>query len=104
MRANFLSAFTGRGLIACVIGLAALYAAPASAQTCLNNSQTGTHGGYYYSFWTDGGGSTTFCLQSNGRYTSNWSNVGNWVGGKGWQTGGRRAVTYSGSFNPSGNS
>jgi hypothetical protein len=104
MRANLLSAFTGRGLIACALGLAALYAAPASAQTCLNNSQTGTHGGYYYSFWTDGGGSTTFCLQANGRYTSQWSNVGNWVGGKGWQTGGRRSVTYSGSFNPSGNS
>src|SRR5688572_8897043 len=87
-----------------LVGLAALYGAPANAQTCLSSSQTNTHGGYYYSFWTDGGGSVSFCLQNGGRYTSQWSNVGNWVGGKGWQTGGRKTVTYSGSFNPSGNS
>jgi hypothetical protein len=103
MRAS-LTAFKGRGLVVALIGLGALYASPASAQTCLNSSQTGNHGGYWYSFWTDGGGSASFCLQPNGRYTSQWSNVGNWVGGKGWQTGGRRTVQYSGSFNPSGNS
>src|SRR5690606_35784150 len=50
-----------------------------------------------------GGGSVSFCLQNGGRYTSQWSNVGNWVGGKGWQTGGRKVVNYSGTFNPSGN-
>ena len=32
-------------------------------------------------------GQCSFCLQGAGRYTSQWSNVGNWVGGKGWQTG-----------------
>jgi hypothetical protein len=81
--------------------LATLAALVSSA--CLSSSQTGTDGGYYYSFWTDGGGSVSFCLESGGRYTSKWSNVGNWVGGKGWQTGGRKTVTYSGSFSPSGN-
>uniref|UniRef100_UPI003873CD1E Endo-1,4-beta-xylanase n=1 Tax=uncultured bacterium TaxID=77133 RepID=UPI003873CD1E len=74
------------------------------AQQCITSSQTGNHGGYFYSFWTDGGGSVSFCLQNGGRYTSQWSNVGNWVGGKGWQTGGRRVVSYSGTFNTSGNS
>jgi endo-1,4-beta-xylanase len=54
--------------------------------------------------WTDGGGSTNFCLQPNGRYTSQWSNVGSWVGGIGWETGGARTVTYSAILNSSGNS
>jgi hypothetical protein len=87
-------------MLACV---AALHVPTADAQT-LTESATGNHGGFFYSFWTDGGGSVSFTLQSGGRYTSQWSNVGNWVGGKGWQTGARRTVTYSGSFNPSGNS
>ena len=42
-------------------------------------------------------------MQSGGRYTSNWSGINNWVGGKGWQTGSRRVVNYSGSFNSPGN-
>lgn len=93
-----------RLVLTSVAGAAALFTSQADAQQCLSSSQTGTHGGYYYSFWTDGGGSVSFCLQNGGRYTSQWSNVGNWVGGKGWQTGGRKTVNYSGSFNPSGNS
>ena len=42
-------------------------------------------------------------MQAGGRYTSNWSGINNWVGGKGWQTGSRRIVNYSGSFNSPGN-
>jgi endo-1,4-beta-xylanase len=91
----------GRAAVAVVL-VAALYSAPASAQ-CLTSPQTGTHDGYYYSFWKDSG-NVTFCLQSGGRYTSQWSNINNWVGGKGWNPGGRRTVTYSGTFSPNGNS
>ncbi|HTU65834.1 MAG TPA: glycoside hydrolase family 11 protein [Steroidobacteraceae bacterium] len=85
--------------LACLIALAST----AQAQTCLTSSQTGTNNGFYYSFWKDSPGSVQFCLQGAGRYTSNWSNVNNWVGGKGWSTGSRRVVNYSGSFNSPGN-
>ena len=93
----------GKRVAAALVCAVSLCVAGASAQT-LTSSQQGTHDGYYYSFWTDGGGSVSFTLNSGGGYSSQWSNVGNWVGGKGWQTGGRKNVNYSGSFNPSGNS
>jgi hypothetical protein len=83
--------------------LAVLCSSVAQAQTCLSSSQTGNNNGYYYSFWKDSPGSVQFCLQSGGRYTSNWSGINNWVGGKGWQTGARRVVSYSGTFNSPGN-
>ncbi|MEJ0086103.1 MAG: glycoside hydrolase family 11 protein [Pseudomonadota bacterium] len=86
-----------------VVLIAGLGASPANAQQCLTANQTGTNNGFYYSFWKDSG-NVTFCLQAGGRYTSQWSNINNWVGGKGWQTGSRRAVSYSGTFSPNGNS
>jgi hypothetical protein len=97
-------ASTTRLIVGTLICAAGLCAPPANAEECLSSTQRGTYDGYFYSFWTDGGGSTNFCLQPNGRSTSQWSNVGSWVGGIGWETGGRRAVTYSGTFDSSGNS
>nr|AQQ74637.1 GH11 Xylanase [uncultured bacterium]AWD75440.1 xylanase [uncultured bacterium] len=94
---------TGRRAATALICLAGLYVAPANAQQCLSSSQTGNNNGYYYSFWKDNPGSVQFCLYSGGRYTSNWSGINNWVGGKGWQTGAARTITYSGSFNSPGN-
>ncbi|KAF8865615.1 hypothetical protein BDZ45DRAFT_736183 [Acephala macrosclerotiorum] len=67
-------------------------------------SQTGTNNGYYYSFWTDGGGSGTFTLGSAGSYSMTWSGNGNLVGGKGWNPGAARAISYTGAYSPNGNS
>jgi endo-1,4-beta-xylanase len=56
----------------------------ATAQTITSNS-TGTHDGYWYTFWTDGG-----------NFSVNWSICGNFVCGKGWSTGSEsRTITWT---------
>lgn len=76
-----------------------------TAQT-ICSSQTGTDDGYFYTHWTDGGGSACMTLGSDGNYSYSWSNTGNFVGGKGWSTGSSsRIIGYNaGVYSPSGNS
>jgi len=90
---------------ALVLCTAALWASAVNAQT-ICDSQTGNNGGFYYTHWTDGGGSACMTLGSEGNYSYEWSNTGNFVGGKGWSTGSsNRVISYNaGDYSPSGNS
>ncbi|KAK0668172.1 family 11 putative glycoside hydrolase [Cercophora samala] len=63
----------------------------------------GYHNGYFYSWWSDGGGQATYTMLEGSRYQVSWRNTGNFVGGKGWNPGNGRTINYGGSFNPQGN-
>ncbi len=47
-------------------------------------SSAGWNNNYYYSFWTDNGGTVNYQNNAGGSYAVQWTNCGNFVGGKGW--------------------
>lgn len=50
----------------------------------------------YSQSWTNGQGTVTYQNLSGGHYKVNWSNVGNFVAGKGYNPSGSRTMTWSG--------
>ncbi|KAH7349818.1 endo-1,4-beta-xylanase A [Plectosphaerella cucumerina] len=63
----------------------------------------GTHDGYFYSWWSDGASPATYTNLAGGGYSVTWQSGGNLVGGKGWNPGGARSITYSAQWNPTNN-
>jgi endo-1,4-beta-xylanase len=96
------SIVSSRGLV--LAALLFVSATGCAAQTITSN-QTGTHNGYYYTYWKDTG-SATMTLGSGGNYAVNWNlGSGNFVGGKGWNPGSssRRVGYNAGVWAPNGN-
>jgi len=60
---------------------------------------TGNHNGFFYSYWTDNRGTVDYNNGPRGSYKVSWSNVNNWVGGKGWNPGPPRKIAYNGTWN-----
>src|SRR5262245_36226733 len=77
----------------------------AEADRVITTNQTGSHNGYFFTYWKDTG-SATMTLRAGGRYSVSWNlGSGNFVGGKGWSSGSpsRRVGYNAGVWSPNGN-
>lgn len=63
--------------------------------------EEGAHKGFYYNFWKQTAeDNVRISCGDNGNFSASWRNVFNWIGGIGWNPGGPRVVSYSGTFKP----
>ncbi|WP_327001005.1 glycoside hydrolase family 11 protein [Dactylosporangium sp. NBC_01737] len=77
--------------------------ANAEADRTITSNTTGTHNGYFFTYWKDNG-NVTMTLGAGGSYSVQWaSGTNNTVVGKGWKPGSNHTVNYSGTFNVNGN-
>src|SRR3954447_23477711 len=86
-----------------VASVAVAGVAHAEADRTVTSNSTGTHNGFFYSYWKDNG-NVTMNLGAGGNYSVQWaSGTNNTVVGKGWKPGSNHTVNYSGSWSTSGN-
>jgi len=69
------------------------------ARQAITSSQTGTNGGYYYSFY-NGGANVDYYNDAAGEYSVTWDGGGDFVAGKGWNPGSAQVIEYSGTWAP----
>lgn len=99
-------------LFACAVAIAGVASAPAATSSNGQDlavrsgtpSSTGTNNGFYYSYYTDGTATATYTNGAAGQYSLTWSGNGNIVGGKGYNPGSARAITFKADYRPQGNS
>jgi endo-1,4-beta-xylanase len=92
-------------LVACaaLLATAATVALPGTAHAATCSSQTGTTNGMYWQMWNNGQGSSCITVGSGGnQYSTNWSGIGDFVAGVGWNPGSSQTVSFSGSMSASG--
>jgi endo-1,4-beta-xylanase len=82
--------FTSLFVAACAAVSAFALPSDLEKRQSITTSQQGTNNGYFYSFWTNGGGSVTYTNGASGHYDVKWSNAGDFTSGKGWATGSAR--------------
>ncbi|SPO04158.1 probable Endo-1,4-beta-xylanase 22 [Cephalotrichum gorgonifer] len=95
-------------ILTALVAVTGVIATPAASPMDLMRRQNtpngeGTHNGYYYSWWSDGASPATYTNLEGGSYSVNWQSGGNLVGGKGWNPGGPKEITYSGTWSPVNN-
>jgi len=61
-------------------------------------NEEGTHDGYFFSWWSDGASPATYTNGAGGSYSVDWQSGGNLVGGKGWNPGSAREVSYEANW------
>lgn len=101
---------SGRAVIAApvlaALAFATLGAAPGDATGQICRNRTGTHEGFFYTFWKDAG-TACMTLDGAGSYSIEYDlNPGNLVAGTGWRTGSatRRVGYRAAAFEPGANS
>jgi hypothetical protein len=110
MKHRLLSGKLNRRLPVMAFSIVLLFVMQQSGAQTITSNQTGTNNGFYYSYWNQGAGTTTYTgtpemtLGDSGNYSVTWSNVFNFTAGKGWAVGSPdRIINFSGTFDGGSN-